>query len=163
GANAGRVGRSDTPPGVQAPARGEPLGNRDCQRLRGEPPGGLTAPQSTKDRRARRRARRRQTTVVRGRHARHRRAATLAPRIMGQGSRAVKGRGRAGGRQRKKATMTEQTKSSVTDPNSVRKMIDVQAPPAVAWRVFTEQMATWWPLAVYKIGKAAAVDAIIEP
>ncbi|HKD26451.1 MAG TPA: SRPBCC family protein [Xanthobacteraceae bacterium] len=59
--------------------------------------------------------------------------------------------------------MTDQTVSSITDPNSVRKMINVQAPPAVAWRVFTEQMATWWPLAVYKIGKAAAVDAIIEP
>ena len=59
--------------------------------------------------------------------------------------------------------MTDQTVSSVIDPNSVRKMINVQAPPAVAWRVFTEQMATWWPLAVYKIGKAAAVDAIIEP
>ena len=59
--------------------------------------------------------------------------------------------------------MTEQTTSSVTDPNSVRKMMNVQAPPAVAWRVFTEQMGTWWPLAVYKIGKANAVDAIIEP
>jgi hypothetical protein len=33
----------------------------------------------------------------------------------------------------------------------------------VAWRVFTEQMGTWWPLAVYKIGKTNAVDAIIEP
>jgi uncharacterized protein YndB with AHSA1/START domain len=59
--------------------------------------------------------------------------------------------------------MTERTLSSVTDPNSVRKTMNVQAPPAVAWRVFTEQMATWWPLAVYKIGKANAVDAIIEP
>jgi hypothetical protein len=53
--------------------------------------------------------------------------------------------------------------SGVTDPNSVRKMMNVQAPPAVAWRVFTEQMGTWWPLAVYKIGKTNAVDAIIEP
>jgi uncharacterized protein YndB with AHSA1/START domain len=59
--------------------------------------------------------------------------------------------------------MTEHTKSSVTDPNNVRKMMNVQAPLAVAWRVFTEQMGTWWPLAVYKIGKANAVDAIIEP
>ena len=59
--------------------------------------------------------------------------------------------------------MTEQTTSSVTDPNSVRKIMNVQAPPAVAWRVFTEQMGSWWPLAVYKIGKANAVDAIIEP
>jgi len=41
--------------------------------------------------------------------------------------------------------------------------MNVQAPPAVAWRVFTEQMGTWWPLAVYKIGKVDAVDAIIEP
>jgi uncharacterized protein YndB with AHSA1/START domain len=59
--------------------------------------------------------------------------------------------------------MTEQTTSSVPNPNSVRKIMDVQAPPAVAWRVFTEQMGSWWPLAVYKIGKANAVDAIIEP
>jgi uncharacterized protein YndB with AHSA1/START domain len=49
------------------------------------------------------------------------------------------------------------------DPNSVRKVVSVQAPPEVAWQVFTEQMGTWWPLAVYKIGKANAVDAVIEP
>jgi uncharacterized protein YndB with AHSA1/START domain len=49
------------------------------------------------------------------------------------------------------------------DPNSVRKVVSVQAPHAVAWRVFTEKMGTWWPLAYYKIGKANAVDAVIEP
>lgn len=54
--------------------------------------------------------------------------------------------------------MTEQT-----EPNSVRKTIDVHAPQMVAWRVFTESMGTWWPLAHYKIGKAEAVDAVIEP
>jgi uncharacterized protein YndB with AHSA1/START domain len=59
--------------------------------------------------------------------------------------------------------MTEQALPGITDPNSVRKSMNVAAPPAVAWRVFTEQMGTWWPLAVYKIGKANAVDAIIEP
>jgi uncharacterized protein YndB with AHSA1/START domain len=59
--------------------------------------------------------------------------------------------------------MTGQTTSGGTDPNSVRKVISVQAPPAVAWRVFTEKMGTWWPLGVYKIGKANAVDAVIEP
>jgi uncharacterized protein YndB with AHSA1/START domain len=59
--------------------------------------------------------------------------------------------------------MTEQIKSSGFDPNSVRKVIEVQAPQGVAWQVFTEQMGTWWPLAVYKIGKANAVDAVIEP
>jgi uncharacterized protein YndB with AHSA1/START domain len=59
--------------------------------------------------------------------------------------------------------MTEQTRSASTDPNSVRKVVVVQAPPVVAWRVFTERMGTWWPLANYKIGKAKAVDALIEP
>jgi len=53
--------------------------------------------------------------------------------------------------------MTEPTMSTDTDPNSVRKVVSVQAPQAVAWRVFTEKMGTWWPLAYYKIGKANAV------
>ena len=57
--------------------------------------------------------------------------------------------------------MTEPTTD--TDLNSVRKVVRVQAPLEVAWRVFSEQMGTWWPLANYKIGKAKAVDAIVEP
>jgi uncharacterized protein YndB with AHSA1/START domain len=57
--------------------------------------------------------------------------------------------------------MTEQTMPG--DPNSVRKVVSVKAKPAIAWRVFTEKMGTWWPLAHYKIGKASAVDAVIEP
>ena len=59
--------------------------------------------------------------------------------------------------------MTKQTISGGTDVNSVRKSVNVQAPQDVAWRVFTEKMGTWWPLATYKIGKANAVDAVIEP
>ena len=59
--------------------------------------------------------------------------------------------------------MTEQSMPAGTDPNSVRKVVSVKAPPAIAWRVFTEQMGTWWPLAHYKIGKAQAVDAVVEP
>lgn len=55
--------------------------------------------------------------------------------------------------------MTEQT----IDPNSIRRVVNVEAAQEIAWRVFTEKMGTWWPLAVYKIGKAAAVDALIEP
>jgi uncharacterized protein YndB with AHSA1/START domain len=51
----------------------------------------------------------------------------------------------------------------VVDPNSVRKTISVQAPQDIAWRVFTQKMGTWWPLAFYKIGGAKAVDAVIEP
>ena len=57
--------------------------------------------------------------------------------------------------------MTEQ--SVGTDPNSVKKHMNVEAPQAVAWRVFTEKMGKWWPLSAYKIGKVNAVDAILEP
>lgn len=59
--------------------------------------------------------------------------------------------------------MTEAIMSGDFDPNTVRKVVRVQAPRTVAWRVFTEKMGTWWPLASYKIGKANAVDAVIEP
>lgn len=59
--------------------------------------------------------------------------------------------------------MADPTISAGIDPNSVRKSVSVQAPPAVAWRVFTEKMGAWWPLAYYKIGKADAVNAVIEP
>jgi uncharacterized protein YndB with AHSA1/START domain len=59
--------------------------------------------------------------------------------------------------------MSDQTGSTDGDPNSVRKVMSVQASPAVAWRVFTEKMGLWWPLAHYKIGKCDAVDALIEP
>jgi hypothetical protein len=31
--------------------------------------------------------------------------------------------------------------SDGTDPNSVRKVVTVDAPPTVAWRVFTEEMS----------------------
>jgi uncharacterized protein YndB with AHSA1/START domain len=59
--------------------------------------------------------------------------------------------------------MTEQKKSGDYDPNAVRKTMNVKAPPDIAWRVFTEKMGTWWPLLHYKIGKANAVDAVVEP
>jgi uncharacterized protein YndB with AHSA1/START domain len=59
--------------------------------------------------------------------------------------------------------VTDRSASTSTDPNSVRKVIVVEAPQAVAWRVFTQKMGAWWPLANYKIGKAPAVDAVLEP
>jgi uncharacterized protein YndB with AHSA1/START domain len=49
------------------------------------------------------------------------------------------------------------------DPNSIRKVITVEAPQPIAWRVFTAGMSSWWPLAHYKIGKANAVAAVVEP
>jgi uncharacterized protein YndB with AHSA1/START domain len=60
-------------------------------------------------------------------------------------------------------TTKEQPMPGGADPNKVRKVVSVKAPPAVAWKVFTERMGSWWPLATYKIGKANAVDAVIEP
>lgn len=51
----------------------------------------------------------------------------------------------------------------VIDPNRVNKTINVRAAQETAWRVFTEKMGTWWPLAVNKIGKAKAIDAVVEP
>jgi uncharacterized protein YndB with AHSA1/START domain len=59
--------------------------------------------------------------------------------------------------------MTDERMSGGVDPNSVRKVMSVKAPVETAWRVFTESMGTWWPLAKFKIGKAKAVDAVIEP
>jgi uncharacterized protein YndB with AHSA1/START domain len=59
--------------------------------------------------------------------------------------------------------MTERIEGAGLDPNAVRKVLTVRAPQAVAWRVFTERMGTWWPLAHYKIGKSNAVDAVVEP
>src|ERR1700742_2372136 len=58
---------------------------------------------------------------------------------------------------------TEMVEKDVIDPNSVKKMTVVEADQTIAWRVFTERMGTWWPLAYYKIGQANAVDAVIEP
>ena len=59
--------------------------------------------------------------------------------------------------------MTQQKRENADPANSLRKVVTVQAPQAVAWRVFTGKMGGWWPLATHKIGKAKAVDAVIEP
>jgi len=59
--------------------------------------------------------------------------------------------------------MSEQTTAAATDPDRLLKVVDVEAPRDVAWRVFTERMGSWWPLATHKIGQARAVDAVIEP
>jgi uncharacterized protein YndB with AHSA1/START domain len=44
----------------------------------------------------------------------------------------------------------------------VRKNIFVNASPERAFDVFTQKMATWWPLETHKIGKAKAIDARFE-
>lgn len=47
--------------------------------------------------------------------------------------------------------------------DSLRKVVTVAASQEVAWRVFTDDIGSWWPLATHKIGRVAAVDAVIEP
>ena len=59
--------------------------------------------------------------------------------------------------------MSKEVGMESIDPNSVRKVVTVEAPQAVAWRVFTEGMSSWWPLAQYTIGHAKAVAATVEP
>jgi uncharacterized protein YndB with AHSA1/START domain len=59
--------------------------------------------------------------------------------------------------------MKNQTVRESERANSLRKVVSVEAPPQVAWRTFTEKMGTWWPLATHKIGKAKAVDVVVEP
>ena len=58
--------------------------------------------------------------------------------------------------------MMEQT-TNRDDANAVRKSVTVDAPVEIAFRVFTEKMAAWWPLTTHKIGKVKAVDAGMEP
>jgi uncharacterized protein YndB with AHSA1/START domain len=59
--------------------------------------------------------------------------------------------------------MMEQIWHGGADANTLRKVVNVKAPQEVAWRVFTEKMGSWWPLATHKIGKAKALGAVIEP
>jgi hypothetical protein len=46
---------------------------------------------------------------------------------------------------------------------SARIEITVEAGQAHAFRVFTEQFATWWPLASHHIGAQPAATAVMEP
>ncbi|HTV18563.1 MAG TPA: SRPBCC family protein [Polyangiaceae bacterium] len=59
--------------------------------------------------------------------------------------------------------MSTEAAAGTFDPNSIRKVITVNASQAIAWRVFTAGMSSWWPLAHYKIGRANAVAAVVEP
>lgn len=46
---------------------------------------------------------------------------------------------------------------------TVRKSVTVEASQDHAFRVFTEQIGSWWPLENYSIGSAEADTAILEP
>jgi uncharacterized protein YndB with AHSA1/START domain len=54
----------------------------------------------------------------------------------------------------------------MVEPNmdfAVQRSITVEAPQARAFEVFTEGLASWWPLDGYSIGKERPVTAVLEP
>jgi uncharacterized protein YndB with AHSA1/START domain len=59
--------------------------------------------------------------------------------------------------------MAMSTSTQATDPNAVHKTITVAASRETAFRVFTEGMSTWWPLASHHIGKVDAKEVVVEP
>ncbi len=58
---------------------------------------------------------------------------------------------------------TPEPRKTASSTLLVRKSIHVAASPERAFRVFTEQLGSWWPLATHHIGKVDAKDAVIEP
>jgi uncharacterized protein YndB with AHSA1/START domain len=46
---------------------------------------------------------------------------------------------------------------------AVRHTLTVEAPPERAFAVFTEGLASWWPLTTHTIGAQPAVTAVVEP
>jgi uncharacterized protein YndB with AHSA1/START domain len=50
-----------------------------------------------------------------------------------------------------------------TELASIEKTITVGRPVAEAFRVFTEEIGTWWPLATHARAPERAVTAVIEP
>lgn len=45
----------------------------------------------------------------------------------------------------------------------VRKTVDVECPRERAFRIFTAEVGSWWPLATYSVGKEKAVSCAFEP
>jgi uncharacterized protein YndB with AHSA1/START domain len=45
----------------------------------------------------------------------------------------------------------------------IRKSVEVAVPIEHAFRVFTEQAGSWWPLATKSVGQEEAVDLLFEP
>ncbi len=53
--------------------------------------------------------------------------------------------------------MTEQTRSGGSGANSLCEVVTVPTRPAIAWRVFTESIGTWWPLAQLSANQALPI------
>ena len=46
---------------------------------------------------------------------------------------------------------------------AIRKLVTVAVPVETAFRVFTEEVASWWPLATKSIGQEETETLVIEP
>jgi uncharacterized protein YndB with AHSA1/START domain len=46
---------------------------------------------------------------------------------------------------------------------TIRKSVTVGVSPETAFRVFTEEIGSWWPLATKSVGQQDAVTLVIEP
>jgi uncharacterized protein YndB with AHSA1/START domain len=57
---------------------------------------------------------------------------------------------------------TDPVQSERGDP-VIRKAVEVNCPPEHAFRVFVEQIGSWWPLATKSVGLDDAVTLVIEP
>ena len=54
--------------------------------------------------------------------------------------------------------------AKAVDPGmAVRKSVTVPLAPADAFRLFTERMATWWPLATHSVYWTEATGVMVEP
>ena len=47
-------------------------------------------------------------------------------------------------------------------PETIRKEVRVEAPPATAYRVFTQDMSGWWPFASHSVYGSESTEAILE-
>jgi uncharacterized protein YndB with AHSA1/START domain len=46
---------------------------------------------------------------------------------------------------------------------AIRKSVSVGVPIETAFRVFTEQVGSWWPLATKSVGQEESIGLVIEP
>lgn len=52
--------------------------------------------------------------------------------------------------------------SSGTTVEPVRRTVDVRCAPAEAFRLFTDEIDTWWPLTTHSVGQAKATGCVFE-
>jgi hypothetical protein len=50
-----------------------------------------------------------------------------------------------------------------TSALAIRKSLDVGVPVETAFRVFTEEIGSWWPLASKSVALEDAADLVVEP